>query len=398
MWNRARETCAPHPEQPSDLSGGRALGSTLTLVPDTTGDSGPEDSEAHELDLAIFGRTVLAEQERAVKQLLVAKAIEGAGKGIAFGEFDQVHILSIEALVGQGVLTTTAGEFGEVLYQVRPSSLVWSLHVVVSDAADEMLRDRGVCSYDKMSKIELVLALLYKGFEAIDGGVLQPMRPGDKLKFLGSDFFRNAEYFKALNQLDSLWAKGVPQVLHHRPKAYYECLLTLSGERLRTFLALPGLDQLSSKQMANFLAGKELDAPQARRLAAAPADDDAGHEVDDVDEGAMADDALVRHVPLVMEVPSMTVSIGGEQYIVHYDSCSHSHGNLRAYIRCAAHAGQACIKYTQVRFHPSRERCVAFLVAWSRIGHSMLGQSKGAHLRSIPTDAEIDEVAQAMPQ
>ena len=146
------------------------------------------------------------------------------------------------------------------------SSIRWSVSRVVGRPCAAIHFDRHVGSHRERSKVESAVALLQLGWSRAGGGM--PLVPGGPLAFGKENLFKSSEYWQALMQLDSIFKKGVAEVFHHRPRAYYRCLMDLDANALNALLQRPDLMELKEAHFMRAFRGLQLPDPGLPALGA----------------------------------------------------------------------------------------------------------------------------------
>eukprot|EP00959_Pyramimonas_sp_CCMP1952_P315189 6597180-Pyramimonas_sp.AAC.1 len=191
------------------------------------------------------------------------------------------------------------------------------------------------------------------------------------------NLFRSAEYWHALMQSAHIFDKGVPAIMHDRPRSYYKCLLDLDAESLLELLRRPDIMLLKEADYVKVL----------RRLAVdIKADAIADEGLLPIEDAPSADLPLVAVGHMAPKVHHEVIFLGTT---IHYDNWSQRSGERRAYIRCRSeahkdHNGIQCTKYSQLNQFPTVKDLAAWLLAWrdggedlpDRFSHRKLGKQK----------------------
>jgi len=108
----------------------------------------------------------------------------------------------------------------------------WVLQLKVSKPIVDLGRNRDMASYSQCTKLEMMIALLYKGFEASAAGWIPAYAPSSAKVFLLSNLYRATEYWQAFSDHRRIFAAVFLEIPHTMPQAFYRCLLQLRQERL----------------------------------------------------------------------------------------------------------------------------------------------------------------------
>jgi hypothetical protein len=284
----------------------------------------------------------------------------------------------VRDLANSGIVVCRPDEFGDMSVSLRLSSVqlrgtrsLTSPTLVLNQLPREV-------ALSKMCKLE-VLQLLYREGWASIVDAPAAYTQLDPLEFDSSYIYGPKSYLVALASTSIIFGKpGSDMNLYHRMKdGYYLALLRM-----------PDLTTLSAKSFLELKAMTDRDF-----RAALPAILDAGGDGGDDPPappaaGGEAVAAVVAVRPVIMDEPGIESIIVGHPGRVNFDKFSHQSGHQRAFLYCRAHVG--CRQYTFVKDHPTRQRCVAILLAWNAMRHSADCSTQLTHTAAKPTAANVD--------
>lgn len=238
-----------------------------------------------------------------------------------------------------------------------------------------------------LSKVELVLALLQRGWQVADGAAEVQYKPGDSRVFPKEMVMRSALAFACLLK-GEIFEKGAPHILLQQCDGYYKCLLKLAD--LSQFHLLEGFDRLTNRKFDRLSRGLPARAsgPMGVGDPSLAIEDAAGdgEPIGDLMEAPAVLEASVaggQQAAFVARPPPIRV----RGQVVYYDGCTHTSRQQRMFISCQNRAHGRCQKYRFVRQHPSEHHVAAWLLAWQELSHTT--DDRMAHYAMEPADDAI---------
>lgn len=313
----------------------------------------------------------------------------------------------VRVLQAVGALEVETDEFQTELVRMHPDSLqrCSSLLLVAQPQANVLhfrFPDALACS----SKMVLVLEALHRGWELVPGP-LAPRRQGAPLQLEAGMLARSHLYLRTMLDDASIYVKGANCIHHKMPAAYYKCLLNLPS--LETLCADPDLCNYRNADFEAIALGRHHRYQLGGRLplADAPCEFEGADGLGVLAEGeqlALLDQEVPPEIAegVLMEPQRAPRSLGAFSFTLHgkvarFDNFSHSSGNQRGYITCAAnslHGG--CYKYRFVRDFATHQECAAWLMAWDMASDQC--SSKREHLAFSPPPEAVQKVLSFLPE
>jgi hypothetical protein len=355
-------------------------------------------SESSELALvvrpaadAVHARDSAAEQD-ALAQIVRRGAAAGAASPLSTVSvpFHSIgaHIEVINALERAGAIAVQNDEFGESYVALQPSGLVWSLTLKLSEPVPAMC-----CMPDaaplQTPKFVWMVRLHDEGWSS------DPRREGSWAD--GSALVCRAgtnqptSYFACLVLRRDLLTKGVSEIRHRMPDAYYKCLLFLEGDALRSTL-----DDLAGRSNEWFVQ-RLRDSPEQSGQALVDEDAEPAVPLPALGGGdVLPIEDQMQLVPVVAVSSEWTRCIastgpGTSETKIYLDHSSHQSGRQRGWVNCSIHG---CIKY-EFCVGDRREFC-AYLHAWRCGDHHAACGSKREHLCWKPAEDEVSAVLERL--
>jgi len=299
-----------------------------------------------------------------------------AGMAAGFGEglmplalFDSHPIVpraSVDALVRNNALQISVDEFSEDVVSINWRQVVWRSRRGLFDPKLIGSAEADVQSLGKMSKVALCSALLRMGWEALPRPAT--LKDVNTKELCHRNLFRSKSYWIALHHARDIFVgKGVAEIPHDMPHAFYDCLCSLRQASLHSMLAHPDFAKFKNEHFLKFLKG---DGVTSLSDVPSLADEELADLFEDLDEDEVADMHAPLALPMVPRVAARSRFFGDVK--VYFDNCSHQSGQRRAYIKCGNadhHAEQFCVRYTFLHKHTSEVDCCAWLLAWRHDGH-----------------------------
>ena len=238
-----------------------------------------------------------------------------------------------QELVRVGAVTLRNDDFGSTTIALNRIALTWWCCNLIGEP-QQLFRARLDGKLQKLPKLELVFRLQELKWVAVDDPL--PLVPRGQLSYRFS-MSAPASYFVALLEQQSIFEKGVTQIVHNQTDNFYKCLVLLDGSKL--------LELVASMEGKN-------DVWFQKQLKDGRDDDE---ESVDVEEGPLAiadaplaiEDGLPCILPPVAESHLWTRCIvtdsrGGEPLKIFFDNESHQSGRQRGWCNNTSHS---CIKY-----------------------------------------------------
>jgi len=348
-----------------------------------------EDEEPSSAVVPVLDRLEPEISTRALRmgeELVLRRAFAENGAFVDVWELQDFDIVAIRELHALGVLEVRTDDFGENQYAV----LLEAMRVEGGVAAERPVLDLRVSSPDaeclKMSKMEVVLYLGQSGWTFSEAA------PPDLLPGVHvcppSNLLRPLAYWQCMAKSDEVFLKpgGLQHIYQFGTDSYYKCLLRLDD--LGPVVALGAVAGLPDKVFKDLLGALAPRPVQEERML-----DD--HDCDDDDHAAArraAEPPPLRALPFAPPAPPLVppavlerpvaLSVDNADLIVSFDTL-HNSGFLRAYITCKAHTsgGSQCRLYRFPHTFPSRNECVAYLMAWAVAADST---DRLAHMGAAP--------------
>ena len=311
-------------------------------------------------------------------------------------------IADVNELVGQGILESREDGFGDCMYAISAKALSWQGHTRATHVELDVTRPFDA-EWGHCCKLELLVALLQKGWKASPHIALLPFRVDSAKEFLASGIKGSRWYFVALLQAGLIFEKGISCVVHDMPGSYYQLLCEGDAEQLRQ---LPPMENIRRCAHRHFLALlKRQPLPELLEQDAFPLPEDGGpdQEAEVPQDGAIAVAPEPSEAHPVLEGPSLAVPAGFTVDVRHrpdaplcrvrYDNATHASGIQRAYIGCPwGHPD--CWKYRQTNLTPDKDEMIAYLYCWALQGE---GRSKEEHRdQVVPSSADVRKMMWAL--
>ena len=218
-----------------------------------------------------------------------------------FDSHPMVPRASVDALVRNNALQISVDEFSEEVVSINWRQMVWRSRRGLFDPKVMGAAAADVQSLGKMSKVALCAALLRMGWQALPRP--EPLKDVDTKELCHRNLFRGKSYLVALHHArDILVGKGVAEIPHDMPYAFYDCLCSLSRASLQSMLAHPDFAKFKNEHFLKFLKGDGVTS-----LAEAPALADA--ELEDALACLDDDEVAGMHAPLALPAGSGKVAL-----------------------------------------------------------------------------------------
>jgi hypothetical protein len=293
-----------------------------------------------------------------------------------------------------GHIVSQRSPTGDILAIALPvQALEWKPAFHMSSPRLEFAMPQCVSSALQHNTLDLMLILHRQDFEPSD----DPPRfwsPATRNAYrLRSVLSGSKLYFVCLVLRDEIMNRGAEQILHNGSAKYYRLLLNLEN-----LVALRGCAEadLPACLLDDLDKDKALHKPLCDTSHHNDGDDCDDHEspndpdIDTVyDHGALAllPVQLAAHAAEQSTLVSYHCPVSNSY--VHFDNCSHSSGLLRSYILCSTHAN--CSKHAQVQTQGTRERAIAYCLAWNEWGKT-LGRDQHSGRDKAPPDDIVQEM------
>ena len=246
--------------------------------------------------------------------------------------------------------------FGE--WQLRPKSEgLRFIPLLVATAPQQIVHSE---TFSAKSKLSMIVVLLKRGWGHSDF-LLESWVDG-AAKLFDARTSKPSSYFSCLIARESLAKKGVREIKHHAPDAYYHCLLRCSAHQIA--------EMLQEGEMTNtfFL----------QQLQGVVEEEDSDIELLDLDAeilaGLDAQDATHEDASVgpMLALPVNTRDLYHRRCVVHvggnsaklkifFDRGTHQSGRPRAWANCEAHG---CIKCMFVDDFDDKRGVCSWLYAW----------------------------------
>jgi hypothetical protein len=328
----------------------------------------------------------------------VVKALVEAKAFCENDKFVDASTLAVDAAVitemcALDLVTTRTSEVGIPQVALNLSRVSVGASLFCSNPVPFLSAARRDVAFHKLSKLELVQHLLQSRFKPSSNPAAALLRTARNGVFWDEGVYKTKNYLLALCLSPLIFQKEgrLPGILHRGCNAYYKCLIALTDMAPLAEKSYPELLALSDKDFGNMLKDGEdpthhpfiENGDEEEHLAIEDAPGNAPGIVHQIPiqqaASAMSEDAIACKVP------------GFRPMRVCFDNYSHASGNRRAFTYCSLH--DACRLYVFLKDFPTKERAVAFLMAWHHVGTNYKSRNQAKeHIGFKPGDSAVDLV------
>ena len=317
----------------------------------------------------------------------ILKSSQGApGQSVLLSSVPPSMVEGVQGVVDRGISLVRSGEEDAVALNMQ--AVDWTAIMRLRDPVGLLVGPSRPCKPAQQQKLMLFFRLRQQGWVHVDR-CLNDAWAADAPMELSMSLSRPRSYFLALLSHQAILDKGVTQIAHSQKDCYYQCLMTLEGEKLLQILAQAALEERSDQWFKEKLQVEDGEADSDGSLQA-------------VEDGPVdAVHVLDRHLPSILPVGFVLDSWvrcfmrrpGQEGTKLYFDRHSDTSGRQRGFVFCRSHD---CRRYRYCDSFASRVMMATDMLLWWEARLLPECNTHELHLAWDPPPASVAALAGAL--